>query len=148
MSSKSRLNAGTILSLAALLWTIGAGIAFLVVPTGTTVSVGTSSGASSGDGTGPETTTVTTTTHETLLEKDGARVLIPLLIPVAVALIGALAGGRRRKGVRLGAGITLIVGCLLAALSFGIFYLPAALLLLASAIRTPAPRAERTPIAL
>lgn len=148
MRSRSRLGDGTILAVAAVLWTIGTGIAFLSVPVGTSVSSATTSSASSGTSTGVETTEVTTTSSETLLEAEGASVVILLLIPVAIALIAALARGRRRRGVRLGAGIASTAACLVAILTLGFFYLPAALLLLASAIRTPTPPARPTPLQL
>jgi hypothetical protein len=72
------------------------------------------------------------TSHETLLETNGAGVLVVLAVPVVLVGLAVL-GGRRRPSVRRAVGAVMLIGCLLGALSIGLFFLPAAVLVLASA---------------
>jgi hypothetical protein len=112
------------LAWAAVAWTVLVGLALLVVPTGTSVAV-----ASNGS------EVVTTTSHETLLETEGPSVIAVLLVPVAVALAGALGRGRRDRRRRIVAGSVLAVFCVLGAMSLGVFYVPAAAALLVAGLR-------------
>ncbi|HKE73332.1 MAG TPA: hypothetical protein VKB57_06940 [Acidimicrobiales bacterium] len=101
---------------AALAWAVAIGVAWLMVPAGTSTSTAVSS-----DG-----TVVTETSHPTLLASEGAGVLVPLAVPVVVAGAAVAAGrSRRARGVRLAAGGLLLAGCLVALLSVGLFYVPA-----------------------
>jgi|RhiMethySRZTD1v2_1073278.scaffolds.fasta_scaffold11796_10 hypothetical protein len=118
-----------VLAWAAVAWTVAVGLALLAVPTGTSVGA-----ASSGVGsTGSEV--VTTTSHETLLEHEGAGVVALLLVPVVVALAGALGRGATVRRRRIAAGGVLAVACLLGAMTLGIFYVPAAALLLTAGLK-------------
>ena len=45
--------------------------------------------------------------------------------PVALAIIGAIEWSRHKRGLRIGAGVLLAMGCLVSAASIGMFYLPA-----------------------
>jgi hypothetical protein len=67
-------------------------------------------------------------THESLLEHEGATVLVVLAVPVLAAALGAVggAGPRRRLARSVSAGL-LWAFCLLGAMSIGSFYVPAAL---------------------
>lgn len=142
MTSRQRSGDGTLLAAAALLWTVGNGLAFLVVPVVTSESAGASTSTS-----GVSSEVATTATQQTLLQSEGPSVLIVLLIPVAIALVGALAKGRWRKRLRRSAGVVLLVACLIGSASIGIFYLPAPVLLIAAAIRTPPPPSRHpTPV--
>lgn len=57
-----------------------------------------------------------------LLDTEGASVLVVLAVPVAVALVGALQP--RRRGVLIAVAAALTVGVVLAAMSIGVFYVP------------------------
>jgi hypothetical protein len=60
----------------------------------------------------------------------GPRVLIPLVIPIVIAAAPLLA---RKHGVRIAAAALLLIFCIIGAASVGLFYLPAALALIAAA---------------
>jgi hypothetical protein len=113
-----------ILAWAALAWTVVVGLALLVVPMGTSVAVA-SNGAE----------VVTTTSHETLLEQEGTSVVPLLLVPVALALAGALGRGPTVRRRRVAAGSVLALACVVGAMSLGVFYLPAAAALLTAGLR-------------
>jgi hypothetical protein len=114
----------------AFAWTVVAGAFMLLAPVGESVSV--SSAAPTGADPSPEV--VTTRSTETLLENEGPSVLVVLAVPVVLALAGA--GGPAARPRRIGAGSLLLVFCLLGAMSVGLFYLPAAVLLLAAGFMT------------
>ncbi len=78
---------------------------------------------------------MTTTSHETLVEVEGVSVVAILLVPVAVALAGALGRVPRVRRRRIAAGSVLAVACVLGAMSLGIFYVPAAAALLAAGLK-------------
>jgi hypothetical protein len=113
-----------ILAWAAVAWTVAVGLAMLVVPTGTSVAV-----ASNGSD------VVTTTSHETLLEHEGPSVVALLLVPVAVALAGALGRGPTVRRRRVAAGSVLAVACVVGAMTLGVFYVPAAAALLTAGLK-------------
>jgi hypothetical protein len=59
-----------------------------------------------------------------------------LFVPAAVAALPlAVPAGRGRRVARIAAAILLVVWCLLALASVGLFYIPAALAMVAAAIR-------------
>ncbi len=136
------------LAWAAFAWTVLAGVVLLFAPTmSSTVSV------SSGDqmspaGSPPEV--MTTTSTGTLLEHEGAGVIAVLLVPVAVALVGALGNGPAARRRRITAGWVLAGFCVLGAASLGIFFLPATVALLTAGLKTrrrtagPGPRRGAT----
>jgi hypothetical protein len=128
-----RTTAG--LAYAALGWTVVAAAVLAVAPLGTTESVSVATSGSSLTGT-TVTMTSSTVTHVSLVETEGAGVLVVLLIPVAVALVGAFVRGRVARHVRIGAGSALLVLCVLGAMSIGAFYLPAPVLLLVAGVKT------------
>jgi hypothetical protein len=111
------------LAWAAVAWTVATALVLLVAPMGTTVSA-SSNGSD----------TVTTTTHPSLLETEGSGVVVILLVPVALALAGALGRAAARQR-RIVAGSVLTVFCLLGAMSIGIFFVPAAAALLAAGLK-------------
>jgi cytochrome c biogenesis factor len=120
------------LAWAAVAWTALAGIVLLFAPTTSTVSVSSSRSMSSADS---PTEVVTTTSKGTLLDHEGASVIVVLLVPVAVAVVGALGDGPARRR-RIAAGWVLVAACVLGAASFGIFFLPAAVALLTAGLKT------------
>ena len=119
------------LAWAAFAWTVVAALALLIAPSSTTVST-----ASNGS------EVVTTRSSETLLEAEGASVVPILLVPVAVALAGALGRGPGTRRRRITAGSVLAAACLLGSASLGIFFVPAAAALLTAGLKT-ADRAVR-----
>jgi hypothetical protein len=75
------------LARASLAWTVLAGIVLLVAPTVSTVSGSSQASTSSAD---RPADVVTTTSSESLLQHEGPGVVVVLLVPVTVALVGAL----------------------------------------------------------
>ncbi len=65
----------------------------------------------------------------TMLEVNGPRALIPLMIPIVLAAAPLLA---RYHGVRIAAAALLLIFCFIGAASVGLFYLPAALAMIAA----------------
>lgn len=112
-------------ALLALAYTIAAGLALALLPTSTSTSSTTSSS---------DIGAIVTTTHDTLLENEGASVLVVLGIPALLALVAVV--GQRRP-VRMAMAGLLLIGCFLGAMSIGVFFLPAAALLLYAASTTP-----------
>lgn len=122
------------LAWAAVVWTVLAGVVLLFAPTtSSTVSVSSSGSMSSA---GPPSEVVTTTSRGTLLQHEGASVVVVLLVPVAVALVGALGDGPTVRRRRIVAGWALAGACMLGAASLGIFFLPATVALLTAGLRT------------
>lgn len=120
------------LAWAAFVWTALAGVVLLFAPTTSTVSVSSSRSMSSADS---PTEVVTTTSRGTLLDHEGPSVIAALLVPVAVALVGAVGDGPARRR-RVAAGWVLVAACVLGAASVGIFFLPAAVALLTAGLKT------------
>lgn len=73
-------------------------------------------------------------THATLLQVNGPRVLIVLVIPVLITLIPMLA---RNRGVRIAAAVVLASLALITVFSIGLFYLPSAGTLIAASVLKP-----------
>jgi hypothetical protein len=120
------------LAWAAVAWTVLAGTVLLFAPLYSTVSVSSSSSMSSA---GSPTEVVTTTSRGTLLGHEGIGAVVVLLVPVAIALVGAPGGGPAARRRRIAAG-WLMVACLLGAGSLGIFFLPAPIALLTAGLMT------------
>jgi hypothetical protein len=114
-------------------WTVLAGIVLLFAPTMSTVSVSSSGSTTSG---GSSAEVVTTTTRETLAQREGPSVVAVLLVPVAVALVGGLGDGPAARRRRIAAGAVLAGACVFGAASLGIFFVPAAVALLAAGLKT------------
>jgi hypothetical protein len=136
-------RASSIIGALAFLLAVGASVFLVVGPTYTSTS---SSSSISSDGT--ETVGPVTTSHATLLEENGRGVLIPLAVPVVLAGAGAVLSLRRRWWpAHLAVAGVLFAGCLLGAMTIGLFYIPAASALMLSAglsgARTPRPGAAR-----
>ncbi len=91
-------------------------------------------GSSSDSATGVET--VTNDCH-TLIGENGPWILLYLAVPIVITGFGfiAIRGGHPRRALLLG--ILLLVLCVVAAFSIGLFYLPAAMVLLGSAAVSP-----------
>ena len=141
-----RLDRTTRIMLAtAAVWALALVVAAMTLPfySGESTS-GTTSVSSGGT-----PTTVTTATHSTLVQVNGFRVLIPVVVPcLAVALVAA-GLARRRKAHKTGPGpmpstvvVLLGVGTLAAILSIGILVVPVDALLLASCIRASKLRSD------
>ena len=77
---------------------------------------------------------IETTTHESLLEHEGAGVLVVLAVPVLLTLVAVVV---KRRPMRLGVGFVLLAACILGAMSVGLFFLPAAVLILCAASASP-----------
>lgn len=118
------------LAVAALAWTVAAGSYLLFAP------LGTSSSSSMTASDGGTVILDSTTSNETLVDREGTGVLVVVLIPIGLALVAALARRRWAMPTRIGAGVTLTVLCVLGMLSIGVFYLPAAILLLVAGLKT------------
>ncbi len=108
----------------ALGWAILAGLAFAVLPSGTSSSTTTSSSG----------TVIETTSDESLLEHEGAGVLIVLAVPALLTFVAVVV---KRRPLRLGVGFVLLAACMLGAMSVGLFFLPAAVLVLCAASASP-----------
>jgi hypothetical protein len=120
------------LASAAFAWTVLAGAVLLFAPTTSSVSVSSSGSMSSADS---PTEVVTTTSRGTLLQHE-ASVVAVLLVPVAVALVGAPGDGPAARRRRIAAGWVLAGACVLGAASLGIFFLPATVALLTAGLKT------------
>lgn len=112
----------------AFAWACAASLILLVAPLKTVEE-----GTVTSNGHGEE---VVTTSRRSLLEDEGAGIALVLLIPALVALIGFLMRGRAALITRLAAGVLLLVFSLVGAASIGLFYVPAAVLLVAAGIMT------------
>ena len=123
------------LAWAACAWTVLAAAVLLFAPLTSTVSVSSSNSTSSA---GSPTELVTTTSRSTLLVHEGGGVVAVLLVPVAIALVGAIGAGPGARRRRLAAGWVLAIACVLGAASVGILFLPAPLALLAAGLKTNA----------
>jgi hypothetical protein len=76
----------------------------------------------------------TTTSHPSLVESEGASVLIVLLVPVVIAAIPVLLRHRAAaQPARIAAAVLTGIGVFLAILSVGIFYVPALVALVVAA---------------
>ncbi len=117
----------------AVVWTVLVGGVLLLAPFGTESS---SSSGSSGAGPGSTIETTTTTTSSSLLQQEGAPIVAVLLVPVAIALVGALGTGAASRRRRVGTGWVLLAFCTLGAATLGFFYLPAAVALLTAGLKT------------
>ena len=118
------------LALAAVVWSVIVGIALALMPFGESTSVTTSSSGAM----------VETTTRDSLLQTEGTGVLVILAVPALLALASLLV---RQRPIRLALGGMLCFACVLGALSVGVFFLPAAVMLVAAAVATPAEPAAR-----
>jgi hypothetical protein len=114
------------LAYSAVVWSVVASAALLLIPTSKSISISTSSD-------GP---TVVTTSQRTLLENEGRSVLVVFIVPIAITAVGAFAGRRSKRKVRLGAGVLLAIGCLLAAASIGMFFIPSSIALIVAGVAT------------
>ena len=122
------------LALSACAWTLVVGAWLLLGTVWTTSSSGTTTNPTPA---GRTTDTVTTTSTESLLEHEGATVIPVLLVPVALAVVGAAGRGPSARWRRIGVGWLLVGFSLLGAASIGLFYLPAALALVVAGVKTP-----------
>lgn len=119
------------LALAAL-----ASLLLLVLPTGSYVRIEERIGA---DG---ERTRVAEQGRTRLLETEGGVVAFALVVPVAIALLPAALSRRRvPRVVAAGAAALLLAFVAVTGFSIGLFYLPAALAMVAAAF-APAPRSR------
>ena len=110
----------------AVVWSIVASAGLVLIPTSTSISVRT----------GSDGATAFTTTHRTLLANEGWSVLAVLIVPIAITTVGAVAGRRSKRNVRLRAGVLLTIGCLVAAASIGMFFIPSAIALVVAGVIT------------
>jgi hypothetical protein len=107
-----------------LLLAVAAGVALLVIPTAREETVSSS----------PAGGTVRSARSMTLVQSQGPYVLIPLAIPVLLAGIPLVFGWKRPRRVALTvAGLLLLIFVVLSLPSIGMFYLPAAVAMLAAA---------------
>jgi hypothetical protein len=83
--------------------------------------------SASSDGAGEVTHTTT------LLESEGPRVLMVLLLPVLLTLVPLLVRGRGRRSAALACTLLLAAGALFGLASIGAFYLPALIFAIAAA---------------
>lgn len=116
-------------------WSIVATAGLLLSPTSTSISLRTSS----------EGGTVYNATEQTLLENEGRSVLVVFLVPIAITTVGAFVGRRSKRKVRLRAGVSLAIGCLVAAASIGMFFIPSAIALIVAGLTTRANEPDDAP---
>jgi hypothetical protein len=76
-------------------------------------------------------------THSTLLRVNGPWVIVPVMFPVLVVLVPLVV---RRKWSRIVAAIVISAFVLISGFSIGMFYLPAASLMLIAACAGESPR--------
>jgi hypothetical protein len=75
--------------------------------------------------------------HESLVDSEGASVVLVLAVPVVLVALAVVAQSTRwRRAARIVSGSLLLLGCLLGAMSIGLPYLPAAIALLLAGLRT------------
>ena len=92
-------------------------------------------------GPGPLQTLELETAYRSLLQTEGASVLVAAGLPVLVALLPlAFAAGRHARRVEIGSAVVLSAFVLVAGFSIGLFYLPAALAAVLVARRASTPR--------
>lgn len=103
----------------ALAWALGAAAVVLIAPLGTSVSVD-SSGRSE-------------RSSYTLLESEGAGIVVVVAIPVALALASVVGAATRRVWLTRAAALLLMIGVLLAAASIGLFFVPSAIAVILAA---------------
>jgi hypothetical protein len=108
-----------------LLWTVVAGAVLAFAPFGESSTTAVSSNGASA--------AAVTTTRESLLEHEGASVLVVLAVPVALTLGGWVAARRRWRPGVVASAVALTVGVVLALLSVGAFYLPSAIAMVVAA---------------
>ena len=121
--------AGVVPAAAAVVWTLIALVGFAVLPAYSTYSA--TSASSSSDG-----STVTTTSESTIFEHEGRGVLVVLLVPVALALLGLVGTAFGVRPLTISAAGVALGLCVLGMASIGLFYLPAAALLVIAAVRS------------
>jgi hypothetical protein len=61
-------------------------------------------------------------------------VLLLIAVPVLLALLSLVAPGRTHRGASWAVAAMLLLGCVVAVFSVGVFYLPTAILLLVAAM--------------
>ena len=126
----SRPSPSTLLAALAALLALAASAFLLLTPFYTGTHTTTSSGAGQ-----PTAARVVESRSATLLEVNGPAVLIPLTIPIALpALALAATRSRFRRLAYAIAALLLLVFCLLSGFSIGMYYVPAALAMLISAL--------------
>ncbi len=92
-------------------------------------------------GPGPLHTMELEVDYRSLLQTEGALILVAAGLPVLVALLPlAFAATRHARRVEVGSAVLLTVFVVLAGFSIGFFYLPAALAAILIARRSSAPR--------
>ena len=93
-------------------------------------------------GPGPRQTLELEFAYRSLLQTEGASVLVAAGIPVLIALLPlAFAARRHARRVEIGSAVMLSGFVVIAGFSIGLFYLPAALAAILIARRSSAPRA-------
>jgi hypothetical protein len=111
----------------AIAWTVLIGIFFMFGPVYVTAS------ASYGANQPGSPAVKPIETHATGFQVNGYGRMGPIALPIVLAA-APLFAGKSRRVVQLVAGTLLLVFCMLAALSIGAFYLPAAIVTLLGAI--------------
>lgn len=86
---------------------------------------------------------VSGTYSATLVEQNGAWVLLLLCLPVALAAIGLVGAARRRRLLVWAPAVVLLGFSVLAGFSIGLFYVPAAAALLLAAVTVQRPGETR-----
>ncbi len=100
-----------------------------------TTQVATQAGEQAGEQGAPQV--VGQAQHVSLLQHEGPSVLVPLAVPVVIALLGAVAGlFRSPKVLRTVSAGLLTAFVLFGALSIGVFFLPSAIAMGVAAART------------
>lgn|GEM_PF-5473713 len=134
--SAGRYRLPRVLALVAMVWTLAVSVYWALAPTVTLTSVSAApvpAPVAGGTGEG-----WSSTRHVTLVEDSGASILLVLAVPVVVAALGAAPWSERRsRAARLSSGAVLAAAALVAVVSLGLPYLPAAVLLLVAAFKTP-----------
>ena len=122
----------------AALWAAGVALYLLLAPT-----YGTLTSTYEPDTPPSEVARTEVRGHATALQVNGPHIVFVLSIPILLAL-SPLAFRKHRRAALLAAGALTLCFCILGALSVGIFYLPAALLLLIAGAITGAEPARPT----
>jgi hypothetical protein len=126
-------TAGTRWAAAGFVLAVATSLVMLLAPLGTEVAATAAGGASTGAPASPEPQT--RVTHPSLLQHEGWSVAAPLSVPVLLSGAGAVAAGRRSRPVLILAAVLLGAFIVLAALSVGVFYLPAEVAIIVAAVK-------------
>lgn len=126
-TASRRLPPGTLVASVALVWSLVVFVGFATLPFYSASTVSTSS-----DG----AVVSEEDTSSTIIEHEGAGVIALLVVPALLALGGLAGAALRLPALSIVAAGLAVAFCLVGMMSIGLFYLPAAVLLVVAAVRS------------